>query len=580
MGPKLRAAIAVLAVAEGLAAYATLVPEQGMGAVLGALGVWAFVAAGLVAMQLRPENRTGILLVVVGLLIPVGELARITEPVPWTMGKLLSPYWIGACVYLLLCFPYGHLKSRFDRLLMAAVGVQVALWNPVIFLFWDSSEPTKWPGTPSGLNLLFLRDAPSVGTAINQFSSSVDLLVLVCLIVTLVLRWRRASVPARRVLNPVLLTGALAILYALVAIESGNFVPNATFVGPLRTLIPVATATVPFGFLVGLLRARARRGRVAELVLELADLPTAERLRPALVKALGDPSLDVGVWDPDSARHVTDTGAELALPRPEDGRVATTLSRHGEPLAVIVHDPVLLDEPDLVASVTAATRLAVENEKLQAEVLRQLAEVHSSRARIVESTDEERRRIERNIHDGAQQRLVSLSLALQIVQGQLAPDSVQARTSLEEARRELETALTELRELARGTYPALLTDEGLAAALESLADRAGVAVELDVSGLRDARLPEKVEATAYFVAAEALTNVTRYSGAKNAAITATLVDDTLQLEIGDCGVGGADATRGTGLAGLRDRVEALDGELTIESPIGAGTRVLVRIPCA
>ena len=252
------------------------------------------------------------------------------------------------------------------------------------------------------------------------------------------------------------------------------------------------------------------------------------------------------------------------------------LERNGVPEAAIVHDAILLEEPGLVASVASAMRLAVENDRLTAEVRSQLEEVRASRARIVEAGDRERRRVERDLHDGAQQRLVSLSLELQVARRALGDDGDPAvRRSLDRAAQEALEALAELRDLALGIHPLILTEAGLGAAVESLADRTAVPVSVDI-GVE--RYSPAVEGAAYFVISEALANVTKYAKATKATVRVRGLDDHLIIEVEDDGIGGADPRTGSGLRGLADRLAALDGTITIESPTGDGTRISAQIP--
>jgi signal transduction histidine kinase len=244
--------------------------------------------------------------------------------------------------------------------------------------------------------------------------------------------------------------------------------------------------------------------------------------------------------------------------------------------AVLIYDASRNDERDLVRAVGAAMTLTLENERLAADLRAKVEELTASRARIVESGDAARRRLERDLHDGAQQRLVSLALSLRIIRSRLDGDAETAQ-ELESARRELEQALEELRELARGLHPSTLSDRGLDAALEGLARRAPLPVELDAGP--GGRLPQRVESAAYFVVAEALTNVAKYSQASHATIHVSRDNGAVVVEVADDGVGGADPTRGSGLRGLLDRVAALEGVLEVESPAGRGTSVKARIPC-
>jgi signal transduction histidine kinase len=240
-----------------------------------------------------------------------------------------------------------------------------------------------------------------------------------------------------------------------------------------------------------------------------------------------------------------------------------------------VHDPALLEEPELVESVRATAALVLENERLAAEIRAQLAEVHASRARIVAATDEERRRLERDLHDGAQQRLVGLSLKLALAQVGADPAAAEALAS---AQADLEGALAELREFARGVHPSILREDGLDAALETLARRASVPV--DVSGSVGERLPDAVELATYFFVSEALTNVAKHAGASRVDVTVDVRGAVLRVSVADDGVGGAEADIGSGLAGLADRLAALGGTLEIESAPGLGTTLSATIPCA
>ena len=203
-------------------------------------------------------------------------------------------------------------------------------------------------------------------------------------------------------------------------------------------------------------------------------------------------------------------------------------------------------------------------------------DLRDARQRILAAADEERRRIERDLHDGAQQRLVAVTLTLRLAQSRITTDPAGAAELVAQAREEAQLAIDELRELARGIHPALLTDRGLGAALEALATRAPVPVQ--ISGVPDDRLCEPVEACAYYVTAEALTNIAKYANASEAFVELSLEDGRLRLQVRDDGVGGAEASSGSGLRGLRDRVEAVDGHLELDSPPGGGTTITVEIP--
>jgi len=314
-----------------------------------------------------------------------------------------------------------------------------------------------------------------------------------------------------------------------------------------------------------------------DLVVELGETPSPARLREALASALGDPTIEILLWSDARAAFVDASGSPADVPAPGSRTAVTLLERDDRPVAAILHDPALADDPGLVASVAAAVRLAVDNERLTEEVRQQLDEVRASRARIVEAGDAERRRVERNLHDGAQQRLVALSLALRRARAQLPADAApDTASTLDDAAEQLKAALAELRTLARGIHPAILTEAGLAAALRVLARESVVPATVEADLPDD--LADPVEAAAYYVAAEALTNAAKYAQASEVVIRASADAGELHIAISDDGRGGADPSAGSGLRGLADRVAALGGRLNVSSAAGGGTRVEAYLP--
>ena len=322
---------------------------------------------------------------------------------------------------------------------------------------------------------------------------------------------------------------------------------------------------------------RHRPRRAAEgLLVKLGQHESPGVLRDLLAVALRDPSLRVGFWVPPAAGYVDAAGRRVDVDGLPPHKVATRITSDGEPLAVFVSDARVARDRELVDAVLGAARAALENERLHAELRAQLAEVRASRERLVTAADEERKRLERNLHDGAQQRLVSLTMALRLLRleyGEGAPPA--ALTMLDALQDELLGAIDELRELARGIHPAILTDEGLTAAVRALADRATLPV--DVRGALPVRPGPGVEAAAYFVCCEALTNAARHASASKVEVDITEESGALRLVVRDDGLGGADV-RGSGLRGLGDRVAALGGELVVHSPRGAGTCIEARLP--
>lgn len=539
-----------------------------------------FVTAGLVAWSRRPENRTGKLMTLAGFLFLVPTLASVTQaPLVWTFGSTFANVVFGVVAYLVLSYPRGVLTSRVARgLFWFALAILFALTFAGPWFF----DPRDFGCTdcPEGVNLLLIKRDAELVVAITQVQAAFVIALVLALAAFMVGRFARATQPAKRALWPVYLPMTYFCLDHAYGVAVVNYFQGAIpdFSSTTTYVTAIVMTVVPLMFLLGLLRMRARRARVGELVVELGSTQPSIGLKDAIARALGDPAVEVGFWMPEFDRYVTADGKRLELPVSNERHAATLLEREGEPLAAIVHDVALLEDPTLVAAVAAAARLAVENERLTAIVKAQLEEVRASRHRIVEAADLERRKVERDLHDGAQQRLVRLGVTLRLAQNRLgsAPNP-ELDALLDEAAGELRTARDELRELSQGIHPAVLTQEGLRAAVESVAELSPVPTRVDVPA---ERFPPAVEATAYFVVAEALTNVAKHSHASRAAVSATVRNGTLTVEITDDGIGGVNEARGTGLRGLVDRVEALDGSLSVASGPATGTKVLAQIPCA
>jgi signal transduction histidine kinase len=314
-----------------------------------------------------------------------------------------------------------------------------------------------------------------------------------------------------------------------------------------------------------------RTTTVARLIEQLTRDPRG--VREALAAALGDPTLAVAYWLPERG-YVDRDGHEL--PPAGEGRVLTAIDHEGRRVGALVHATAVSETPELLDDASAAAALALENARLEVELRARLEALRASRARLVEAGDAERRRLGRDLHDGAQQRLVALMIELQLARERFTDDPAGARELVDSAFANAQAAVGELRDLASGIHPAVLSQRGLDAALESLASRAPVPVELE-SSLSD-RLPIAVETAAYFVVAEALTNVAKYAEATHARVEVRRENGCAVVAIRDDGIGGAEAAGGSGLRGLGDRVGALDGTLEVSSPPGAGTLVRARIP--
>jgi signal transduction histidine kinase len=564
---------AALAAGIGAAALMAAAPDDPPGGAEIAVSLligWSFVASGLIAWERRPGNVTGKVMLATGFAWFAHELVRASGDLPWTLGQLLESTYLLGVGFLLVSFPDGRLQTAAERWVM---GTAVLVVGPLqvawLLLGYGDDRGCECPD-----NVIQVADAPGASEAIVHAQQLLAAPLAVATILLVVRRWRDASPSRRLAIAPVLVTGAIA--FALIV----PWVLNDALGEPLAELpdvaVQLALAAVPVAFVVGLLRTRLARGAVADLVVELGGPVAPGTLRAALARALRDPSLDVAYWLADGERYVDADGRTVVLP---DGpaRAVTQVQRDGRRIAALVYDPALAEEPELVASAGAAAALALENERLQAELRARLEELRASRARIVEASQAERRRIERDLHDGTQQRLVSIAMTLGLADSRLDRDSG-VRPLLEQARAALSDALGELRELSQGIHPGILTERGLRAALEELAYGARLPLELDV-GLSE-RLPDRVEVAAYFVVSEALTNVAKHAEASAVRVRVQSADGRAVIEVADDGVGGADGARGTGLRGLADRVDALGGRLRVESRPGRGTVVHAEIPCA
>jgi signal transduction histidine kinase len=335
-------------------------------------------------------------------------------------------------------------------------------------------------------------------------------------------------------------------------------------------LLSLAAAVVSVAVLEGVGRLL---GGLATALLR-SEVEGAGPVREMLAERLGDRTLNIAYWLPDRDSFVDERGHRVELPVPGSGRAWTAVEREGRRVAAIVHDAELDATPELVHAAASASALALDNERLKADLRARVEELRVSRRRIVEAADDARRRIERDLHDGAQQRLVALALDLRMLRAQLGDH--QAAASVERIGETLAGALEELRELARGIHPGVLADRGLPAAIEALVARAPLPVDWDVAV--EERPPPAIEAAAYFVVAESLTNVVKYANASSASVRVRRRGDELEVVVVDEGVGGARMEAGSGLRGLSDRVAALEGELALDSPLGGGTRVEARIP--
>jgi signal transduction histidine kinase len=496
-----------------------------------------------------------------------------------TMGYALVPFQTPLGGHLLLAFPSGWLFDRAHRQLVA-VGYGYAAIESIGLLLTLPRQAGRCNGTCAG-NLANLVADPGVHATVTSISVTGWLPLTGWFAFFVIRRYRRAGYRQRHVLAPPFAaTAAIVVAFLCLAGYSAIHGINVFGAGPspsgveMRAL-QISLLAVPGCFLLGLLRERLAYSCVSDMLRDLgaqADLAQPD-VTSALARALGDPTLQVAF--PIGERLVDIHGGSVTPPGDDRTRSTTLVGETSQPLVVLIHDPTLDDEPELLVAAGSAARLALDNARLHAEVIAQLAEVRASRSRIIAAADEARRRLERDLHDGAQQRLIAIGLALQLLRSQLTGNHAAAEL-LTETEHELTGAIRELRELAAGIHPAVLTDQGLRPALLALTHRCPV--PLTVQGQDPGRLPKSIESTAYFCTTEAVTNAVKHAHATAIAITMHRTGDMLTVTVADDGGGGADPAGG-GLRGLADRVAALDGSLIIDSPPGCGTRLTMELPC-
>jgi signal transduction histidine kinase len=510
---ELAVAAAGLAVAVAAEAATYLPEDPGLAAADASVGL-AFIGLGVVAWQRRPSSRSGLLMVATGFAWFAGSLAGAA-----------SFLHRGPLVHLLAGYPRGRLRSRLEQVVVAAAYVDGAVYS------------------------IARQDAVTIALS-------------VAVLLTVLVGYLRSGAAERRARGAALAaTAASALCLGLGAIG------RITDVGAAAAWLWAYQAVlvlVAVGLFADLLWGRWTQAAITGLVVELGEPDEAGTLQAKLAHAIGDPSLLVAYRLPGSEGYVDETGRPLVLPAAAGSRIVTLLQEGGRQIGALVHDPAVLNDSGLINAVAAAAGVAVANARLQAEIRARVTEVEASRRRILAASDAERRRLERELRNGAERRLAHVTELLADC-GPLVADTQQ----------ELQAARAALAEFARGVHPRMLTEEGLAAALAELSQRCPVPVQASVP---EDRLEPAVEVAIYFICSEALTNVAKYAQATQVAVRVERRAGLVAVRILDDGVGRADPARGSGLRGLADRVEALQGRLWVESPPGGGTAILAEIP--
>ncbi|MEU8382630.1 histidine kinase [Streptosporangium sp. NPDC048865] len=526
-----------------------------------------YLSAGVVAHYRYSANAIGPMMLAAGIAMFAEDLQLSDEAWPHTVGQFLVASSGAVVTHLVLMFPTGRLETRVQKALMAVAYAFAAQLGVAVAFFMDQTSNDDH--TPPGM--LFVRDHRVVGGLAESSSQAAAAVVAVGLIVVLLRRWVTGRLLMRRLLAPViLLVLATGFVSATGLILHADPFPGARAVRDgLLPFYDVLYASVPLALLAGTLYFYLGNGAVNRLLNEMRALTGAGDVEKLLARSLRDDSLRLAY--PAPAGFLDAAGA---LVKVKPWQAVTSVG--GPRGAVLIHDALLREDPKVLDVVAAAAGLALTNQSLAATVEAQLQEVRRSRARILVAADTERKRIERNLHDGAQPLLAAAKLRIDMARGALRTDPDKADERLVQALENVQRSIEEIRILANGLYPQLLSAAGLTAAVRELGRQCPLPVTVDLDALP--RLDPLTEASVYFVAAEGLTNAMKHAHATRARVEARVSGADVTLAVVDDGRGGATVSPGSGLARLADRVAAAGGKLTLSSPAGGGTTLEAVIP--
>jgi signal transduction histidine kinase len=573
----------------GLAAAAGVVTAQSpylnhpaLSGLLCAALIAAMTAVGCVALYRGVERRLWLVLLTLGV-YSATTLDTMRAPALDAVGQIAWASVLVVAVYVLLSFPEGRLADPAARAVVALTAAAAfVVWGALLATAERLPEfiPTARCDGECPHNPVRIVHGGEALTDVLAFASWwLTAGALIAVAVVLTSRLRRATSIGRRTTIPIL-ASVLAVAGALTtaAVSRGGGA-DPTTLERLGWFCTATALTVPCAFLVGMVGARVFAGGALErLVARLSGGTDDANIRGILADALGDPSLTVAFWRPQRGDYIDAGGHPVQPPSGRAGRSATVVRQGGAPLAMIVHDAALDAEPRLVAAAGGAALMMLENARLEADLRASVADLRASRARLTQAADAGRREIERDLHDGAQQRLVALRMRLAAAEAEAAPDGELSR-SLGELGADAEATLDELRSLAHGVYPAVLVDYGLAAALASVASRSPLPVHVDIALAR--RFAPEIEAAVYFCCLEAIQNAAKHAGrGATVSVTVCVHAGRLVFEVRDDGVGfDVDNVHGGhGLTNLHDRVAAVAGAVHIASGHGDGTTVRGDVP--
>ena len=498
---------------------------------------WVLTGSGLIAWSRRPRSRVGPLMVLSGYAWFLGTLAGSDLGLLATMGGVFLMIHRAPLMHAIIGYPSGRVSGGMNVTLVIAMYAYAAV-------------------------------APLAQ------EDAVTIVITATLVATATWAYHRSAGPQRQA-RRVAVAAAGVLAMPLLAGSIGRLISAGPEIEQgVKWIYPGAVALV--GIIMGtdLWRGRWAEAEVTRLVVDLGDPPRAG-IRGRLAEALADPSLELAYWFPE-AGYVDEIGRRIHVPAAGSGRAVTILEQQGERVGALIHHPAAFDDPVLLRAVATAARIALANVRLQADVRRHLDELEASRRRLLETSDAQSRRLELLLRQGVGRQLSDLREVLERARADRGPSgTVAAGALLTDAQHELEEAQHDLERLATGVRPLVLAEQGIGAALSALAERSGVPVRLSAT---PGRLPERVETAVYFVCAEAIANVQKYAHASGVDLEVRVEVGSVVVVVADDGVGGADPSAGSGLEGLRDRIEAMGGRLSIDSPHGHGTRIVAAIP--
>jgi signal transduction histidine kinase len=540
------------------------------------------VAAALYWLVKRPANRLGWALLALAAVTAVITLQGATAPLLHSLGVAIEPVFFLLAYYVVFAFPDGRLDGRFEQGLLAAM----ALYFLTGFVPWLFFSPMVSGGAPlAGCNpcpenALMIADRPTIAASYGSDGSYAVIAIMTATLACLVYRLVTATRPRRRALVSVYLPAITLTVPILVfhGVITQLLTLSPDGIDTAGWFVTVSRIILPFGFLLAIVQASLFAATALKRIVgSIADNPNATRLRATLADALDDPALELAFQVDPAGGYVDSKGGPID-PTPAPGRSATLVRRNGEAVAAIVHDDALNTDPELVDVAGQALLLALENDRLANELQLTNAELRETRARIVSAGDSERRKIERDLHDGAQQHLVALRIKVALA-GELADPHVARR--LADVGDELEEIMADLRDLAQGLYPPALRLYGLRQALANVARRSSPPATVTAAPSLG-RYPEDVEAAVYFCCVESLQNVGKHAGTGARAVVRLWEDDgRLCFEVEDDGKGcdpGSMRSAGSGYTNMSDRMAAVGGTLTVESARGRGTTVRGGLP--